>query len=215
MKIASARSRVMPRTSATSTSPSPSRSSPKRRIVWIVTPWFVAPPGSSGSLTKPPSRATISRAMSEISGMAAPVTCHERQAKALTTRLTPPCTTVRRGRRLKGGSASAGAVDGAEVAFGVFVDALFLQRIHHFLGHVILVVLGQDLRRHEHAVFQPASAHHALILLEQIGKNPLVGHRHHGPAIGHVEAHRLALAAHDAALFDQTAHAEHFRRARR
>ena len=32
-------------------------------MVWMVTPWLVAPPGSSGSLTYPPSRRTISAAM--------------------------------------------------------------------------------------------------------------------------------------------------------
>jgi len=71
MKSAAARAGVMARTSATSTAPSPVRSSPSRLSVWIVTPCLVAPPGSSGSSANPPSRATIARASSSMPCMPA------------------------------------------------------------------------------------------------------------------------------------------------
>jgi hypothetical protein len=61
--MATALSGVSAFTSAVSTRLSPFRSCPSRRKVWMVTPWLVAPPGSSGSFTYPPSRRTISAAM--------------------------------------------------------------------------------------------------------------------------------------------------------
>src|SRR6056297_1716041 len=202
MKIPSASCRVSACRSARSLSPSPSRSSPRRRSVWIVTPCLVAPPGSSGSSTKPPSRATISFAISEIFCIGASPLPVINADKAGVKGLTAGYPGVRR-------SAPATRRMTVIVAARFLVDALLLERIHHFLGHVILVMLGQDFARLEDAVAQGPGTDHALIFLEQVGQHATIGHRHRRPAIGHVEADRLARAAHQASALDQPANAEH------
>src|SRR5512146_1126665 len=86
----------------------------------------------------------------------------------------------------------------------------FLQGIGGFGRHVIFVMLGEHLIGVEHVVgFQLALGNHALPLLEQVGKNALVDHRHGLGRIGDVEAHRqtVLLALHAAGL-DQPADTE-------
>src|SRR5690606_7397629 len=77
------------------------------------------------------------------------------------------------------------------------------QRFLHGRRHVVLVVLGQHLVGHEHAVLvQAAIGHHARILLEQVGQHAVVDHRHLGLVVGDHETHleRAGRALHAARL---------------
>ena len=57
------------------------------------------------------------------------------------------------------------------------------------------------------------SAHHPLIFFKKVRQHPGERHRHRSTAVGHVEPHRLTLAAHQSALFHQAANAENLIRA--
>src|SRR6056297_2045493 len=90
---------------------------------------------------------------------------------------------------------------GARSAVAAMLEhTLFLERVHDFLGHVILVMLGEDLGGDEDPAIIRSGADHALILGKEIGQQPLEGDRHRRAAIGDAETHGLALAAPDAAL---------------
>src|SRR6056297_4084998 len=131
----------------------------------MVTPKLVAPPGSLGSFTKPPSRATISFAIWETLCIASISCLTHGQGRA--KRLTRPCLTARCSNHRKIASASALAAI-VVFALGLLIDALRLQAIDHLFGHVILIVLGKDLGRREKAVAIAAHANHALIFFKQI-----------------------------------------------
>ena len=70
-----------------------------------------------------------------------------------------------------------------------------LQGLGDFRRHVFLVMLGQDLVRHEAAVgLQAAFHHHPLALAEEIGQHALIGDRQRFLQIGHAEARGPAVA---------------------
>ena len=50
----------------------------------------------------------------------------------------------------------------------IFVDALFLQRVHDFLGHVGFVMFGKDFSGLKRSVHVFSGADHALILFKQV-----------------------------------------------
>src|SRR5215470_13396754 len=85
-----------------------------------------------------------------------------------------------------------------------FPMALFLERFRHFLGHVVFVVLCQDVVSLERArSIERALGHDPLPFAEQIRQQTLIGDRYRVLAVGDDKIDLQVLAAHDAALFDQ------------
>ncbi len=82
-----------------------------------------------------------------------------------------------------------------------------LERFGGLGRHVVFIVLGQHFAGDEHAVLQLALGHHAFALLEQVGQDALVAHRHGLGGVGDDEAHLDAIAL-DRAFLHQPAEAE-------
>src|SRR5690349_21546110 len=67
--------------------------------------------------------------------------------------------------------------------------ALLLERVSDFLGHVLLVVLGQHAVGLEHAAaVERTFGHDALAFAEEIRQQALVGDPDGVLAVGHIEA---------------------------
>ncbi len=83
--------------------------------------------------------------------------------------------------------------------------ALLLQRVGHFLRHVILVVLGEHRVGAERCrIDHHALRHHALPFTKQIGKDAAIADAHHVLAVGDVEC-RIHVLADDGAGLHQSA----------